>query len=508
MPKQMTMGVLVGNRGFFPSHLATSGPPRDHRRARSRRHQAHRAAPRRHRPWRGRDLRRREEVRRAVQGSMPPRSTASSLRCPTSAKSAGWPMRIRLADLRVPVLIQATPDAPGKMSIAFRRDSFCGKMSICNNLKQYGIPYSLTTLHTEAPDSAEFKEDLAWFAAVCRTVRGLKNVRFGAIGARPTAFNTVRYSEKLLERSGITVETLDLSEVMGRIGRMADNDDAAQAKLAAIKKYIPVGDTPEAALMKMAKLGAVIDHWMKASELTVCAVQCWTSIEEFLGIVPCTVMSMMSENLIPSACEVDVLGTLSHVRADAGQRDALRAARLEQQLRRGPQQGGLLPLLQPAQALLQRGREDGLPAHHRGHRGQGEHPRHAGRHREGRPDELRALLHRRLRRHDPRLRRRRRLHRRSAEHLRRRRRGRDSQHAGSCCATSARTASSTTSQPTSPPPPRRSTRPPASTSTGPCTGTSKWPIWRSAGQLVAARVVQPPGSRVHWSPAWQQTFPR
>jgi L-fucose isomerase-like protein len=197
------------------------------------------------------------------------------------------------------------------MGIAFRRDSFCGKMSICNNLKQYGIPYSLTTLHTEAPDSAEFKADLAWFAGVCRIVKGLKNVRFGAIGARPTAFNTVRYSEKLLEKSGITVETLDLSEVMGRIDRTPDNDDATQAKLASIKKYIPISDTPEAALLKMAKLGAVIDGWMAKSELTVSAIQCWTSMEEYLGIVPCTIMSMMSENLIPSACEVDVLGTLS-----------------------------------------------------------------------------------------------------------------------------------------------------------------------------------------------------
>ncbi len=88
-------------------------------------------------------------------------------------------------------------------------------MSICNNLKQYGIPYSLTTLHTEAPDSAEFRQDLQQFAAVCRIVKGFRNLRIGAIGARPTAFNTVRYSEKLLERSGITVETLDLSEVMG-----------------------------------------------------------------------------------------------------------------------------------------------------------------------------------------------------------------------------------------------------------------------------------------------------
>src|SRR5205085_8979471 len=157
---------------------------------------------------------------------------------------------LRLADLRVPVLIQATPDDAKKMTIAFRRDSFCGKMSACNNLRQYGIPYSVTTLHTEAPDSTDFVKDLEWFAAVCRVVRGFRNLRIGAIGARPTAFNTVRYSEKLLERSGVTVETLDLSEVMGRISRMADNDDAAQAKLAAIKKYIPVGDTPEAALMK------------------------------------------------------------------------------------------------------------------------------------------------------------------------------------------------------------------------------------------------------------------
>jgi L-fucose isomerase-like protein len=230
---------------------------------------------------------------------------------PNFGEERGLADAVRLANLRVPVLIQATPDRAGKMTIADRRDSFCGKMSICNNLKQYGIPYSLTTLHTEAPDSDEFKKDLQEFAAVCRIVRGLKNVRIGAIGARPTAFNTVRYSEKLLERSGITVETLDLSEVMGRIGRMQDNDDTAQQKLASIQKYVSTNNVPMAALLKMAKLGAVIDQWMKASHLDISAVQCWTSIEEFLGIVPCTVMSMMSENLLPSACEVDVLGTVS-----------------------------------------------------------------------------------------------------------------------------------------------------------------------------------------------------
>ena len=233
------------------------------------------------------------------------------LTLPNFGEERGLADTLRLADLRVPVLIQATPDNAGKMSIAFRRDSFCGKMSISNNLRQYRIPYSLTRLHTEAPDSEEFKQDLQWFASVCRVVKGFKNLRIGAIGARPAAFNTVRYSEKLLEHSGITVDTLDLSEVFGQIARLPDTEDRVQEKLAKIKSYLPLNNTPEAALVKMSKLGVVIDGFMKSHELTISSVQCWTSMEEYFGVVPCTVMSMMSENLLPAACETDTMGTVS-----------------------------------------------------------------------------------------------------------------------------------------------------------------------------------------------------
>src|SRR5204862_8264084 len=184
--------------------------------------------------------------------------------------------------LNVPVLVQATPDTPGKMAITQRRDSFCGKMSACNNLRQFGIPYSLTTLHTMTPDSLEFKKDLEWFAGVCRVVKGLRNLRVGAIGARPTAFNTVRYSEKILESNGISVETLDLSEVLGRIGRMKDTDERAVKKLNSIQKYVSTSGIPQPALMKMAKLGAVNDEWMHAVEVQISAVQCWRSMEENL----------------------------------------------------------------------------------------------------------------------------------------------------------------------------------------------------------------------------------
>ena len=218
---------------------------------------------------------------------------------------------LRLARLNVPVLVQATPDTPAKMTIASRRDSFCGKMSACNNLRQYGIPYSLTRLHTVSPDSAAFERDLSWFAGVCRVVNGLRNLRVGSIGARPAAFNTVRYSEKLLEAQGISVETVDLSEILGRIARLKDTEGCVEGKLAEIRKYVSTAQVPESALIKMAKLGAVIDDWMKSADVKVSAVQCWTAMEEYFGVVPCTIMSMMSDNLIPSACEVDVCGTIS-----------------------------------------------------------------------------------------------------------------------------------------------------------------------------------------------------
>ena len=308
--RTMTFGIVVGNRGFFPDHLAKTG---------------------------------REEMIAAVKLAgakalvLGPEDSkygavetfAEATHCadffkkhrdeidgiivtlPNFGDERGVADALRLSGLHIPVLIQATPDRSDAMTIATRRDSFCGKMSACNNLMQYGIPYSLTTLHTESPASAEFKADLEWFSAVCRIVKGLKNLRIGSIGARPAAFNTVRYSERILETHGISVEPIDLSEIFGRINRMKDADDAAQAKLAAIKSYVSTSGIPDAALLKMAKLGAVIDGWMKQTAVTISAVQCWTSMEEFFGVVPCTVMSMMSNNLIPSACEVDVPGTLS-----------------------------------------------------------------------------------------------------------------------------------------------------------------------------------------------------
>ena len=308
--KKMTMGVIVGNRGFFPDHLAKSG--REEILAALGQAGINAIALGQEESKHG-AVETHEEAKRcaALFHKHAKEIDGVVVTLPNFGDERAIADTLRLARLGVPVLVQATPDTASKMTITHRRDSFCGKMSACNNLKQYRIPYSLTRLHTVAPDSPDFAEDLKRFSAVCRVVGGLKDLRIGAIGARPAAFNTVRYSEKLLEANGISVETLDLSEVLGRIGRMTDTDEAVLGKLAAIKKYVSTAGVPDPALLKMAKLGVVTDQWMKQADVAVSAVQCWTSLEENLGIVPCTVMSMMSDSLVSSACETDVCGTLS-----------------------------------------------------------------------------------------------------------------------------------------------------------------------------------------------------
>jgi len=218
---------------------------------------------------------------------------------------------VKLSGLNVPILVQAYPDDLNQLTVERRRDGFCGKISVCNDLRQYGYAYSLTDLHTVHPLTESFKADLAKFVGVCRVVKGLKNARFGAIGARPGNFNTMRFSEKILQSFGMSVVTVDFSEMFGNAGRLSDSDARVKAKLDAIRGYAKSDSVPSEAMVRMSKLGIVIDDWMKEYDLTASAIQCWTSLQQNYHINVCTLMSMMSEQLMPSACEVDITGVAS-----------------------------------------------------------------------------------------------------------------------------------------------------------------------------------------------------
>jgi L-fucose isomerase-like protein len=308
-PKKTTFGILVGNRDVFPDHLAKEGRLEIIETMQEL----------------GYDyivLNENDTQFGAVESYEDAKTCASLfisnrekidgvlVILPNFGDEKGIANTLKLANLNVPVLIHASSDDLSKMDRSNRRDAFCGKISVTSVLYQYGIPFTLTEQHTCPIRSDIFKKDLRRFEKICRVVNTLRKTRLGQIGTRPNAFETVRYSEKILEINGISVEPIDLSEIFGFIEKLDDNDPKVKEKIEFIKEYTATKSFPPDGLLKLAKLAVVVEEWVSENDLDGFAFQCWPSIQDNFGIVPCAVLSMFSEGLVPAACEVDISGLI------------------------------------------------------------------------------------------------------------------------------------------------------------------------------------------------------
>ena len=222
----------------------------------------------------------------------------------------GVALTLKESGLRVPVLIVGCQEEEVLTMSTERRDSFCGLLSIGEALRQMGMKYSVPEVPVCFPTDVRFRETLERFAAVCRVVGGIRRARYGQIGARPDAFWTCRYNEKALQELGVTVVSLDLSEVFADVARMRTSPSVKE-KIADIKENLDTSGVDDAFLVKIAKFERVLEKFIEDRKLDALAVQCWTSIQQNLGICACSTMARFDDRGIPSACEADVMGTLS-----------------------------------------------------------------------------------------------------------------------------------------------------------------------------------------------------
>ncbi len=211
-----------------------------------------------------------------------------------------------LQDAGVPILIQAYPDELHRMAPEVRRDAFCGKFSIMDVFCQKGIKFTALKPHVAHPGSGAFAANLDYFDRLCRVTGGMRRMTVGAIGARTTAFKTVRIDELALERHGITMETVDLSHVFARMGRLKTSDPALKRKAKTLRNYTCWRGAPARAFDRLARLGVILDQIVAEFGLDCLALRCWLEMQQELGISPCVLLSEMNDRNIASACEVDV----------------------------------------------------------------------------------------------------------------------------------------------------------------------------------------------------------
>jgi L-fucose isomerase-like protein len=211
-----------------------------------------------------------------------------------------------LRDCGVPIFILAYPDELDKMDFSYRRDAFCGKFSIMDVFLQYGIPFTVFPPHTIHPASDLFAGQICDFAVICRVVSGMRRCTVGAVGARTSAFKTVRCDELTLQKYGITTEVFDLSEVIRRVELMNDSSAAYLAKAERLKNYTDFTAVPAENFANLVKLGVVMDELIIENRLDALALRCWIELEKTLKIAPCVLLSELNDRGFAAACELDI----------------------------------------------------------------------------------------------------------------------------------------------------------------------------------------------------------
>ena len=216
-----------------------------------------------------------------------------------------------LRDARVPILVQAYPDEIGKMDFEHRRDSYCGKFSIEDVFNQYGVPYTVLAPHVVHPSSPEFGQNLTDFAAICRVVNKMRRFTIGCIGARTSKFKTVRFDEITLQKYGITVETFDLSDLFWRVEQLSDSDPDVMCKRVRLTEYTDFSLVPDDKLTTLAKVGVVIDRYIKEFRLDCIALRCWEEMQTVLGVAPCVLLSELNDRGVVASCEIDLCSAIN-----------------------------------------------------------------------------------------------------------------------------------------------------------------------------------------------------
>ncbi len=219
-------------------------------------------------------------------------------------------IKAAIAEAGVPVLLQAYPDEIGQMDFAHRRDAFCGKMALTSVLRQMDYRYTAFSPFVVHPQSEAFSRQLHTFKQICAIVRRMKRMRVGAFGARTTAFKSVRYDEMALERHGIDVETVDLSQVFARMNGLMDGDGQVKDFLDRLHQTADFSSAPGDSALKMAKLGAAMAGFISEMGLDALAIRCWAELQQQAGITPCAVLGVLNQQGIPCACEMDVTNAL------------------------------------------------------------------------------------------------------------------------------------------------------------------------------------------------------
>ncbi|RJP64688.1 MAG: fucose isomerase [Candidatus Abyssobacteria bacterium SURF_17] len=203
-------------------------------------------------------------------------------------------------------------DAPGPDGLRLR-DTQCGLFATSKVLRRMNVPF--TYIVNSRLDEPVFERGFKNFVAAASAANAFKNMRIGQVAPRPKAFWTMMCNEgELLERFGLEVVPITLSEIVERVkAKVANSRKAIVSKVRSLKTAVDTTDCSEESLQAMVGLKLVLQEWAEEEGLRAIALQCWTAMQDALGVVPCFINGLLTSEGLPVTCETDVHGAATAI---------------------------------------------------------------------------------------------------------------------------------------------------------------------------------------------------
>lgn len=209
----------------------------------------------------------------------------------------------------IPIHLFGTKEGPFTSDGNRRSDSFCGTISTAAGLNRRNIIFDFSGIFF--PEEEEFIEAVTRFINSSAAYKGFMGAKVGTVGPRPAPFETCAVNEvKMIQdfrQKIVPITLLKLYSDIKGSGQIKEVEDIAGQ----IENDYDLTKIDKKSLLNMARLEYFLEKYAKDLGLAGLGIQCWTAMQEEIGVSPCLVMGRLTDKGIMCACEVDVHGVLT-----------------------------------------------------------------------------------------------------------------------------------------------------------------------------------------------------
>lgn len=216
-----------------------------------------------------------------------------------------------------PVLLWGPRDEAPLSDGSRLRDTQCGLFATGKVLRRFGVPF--TYIINSRLDDLVFERGFKNFISVANIVKAMNRLRILQISTRPASFWTMIHDEgQLLEKFGISIYPITLQDIKAATEKIElECGLELRETVDLIASKLDCSEVNSSIIIRVAALKVAINKFIRDNGCSAAAIQCWTALQDSIGIMPCLCNSLITDEGIPVTCETDIHGAITAVMAQA-----------------------------------------------------------------------------------------------------------------------------------------------------------------------------------------------